>query len=249
MLHHHNAPSTCRRVVVRESGRLLAHHHWLQLGHKSPTIRHDGGVPHAQVAAATVDAALLRATVVVADAFAFGASELVELLEVLGQGGISQITRWGSAQSAEFVVRRLETGVEEGRIKVISADDVFLARLFDLDDDRDDEQDDNQTTGNSNDSEVGVIQIIQDARFPLLFAVILVPRVNAVLDAIADQGVVDAHVTMAKESFSLTRWFMEGCKEDFEPALPAPLVCPQSHHTLRGKQHDIIGHSGAELIL
>lgn len=49
------------------------------------------------------------------------------------------------------------------------ADDVFLARLFDLDDDRDDEQDDNQTAGYSNDSEVGVIQRIQDARFPLLW--------------------------------------------------------------------------------
>lgn len=37
------------------------------------------------------------------------------------------------------------------------------------------------------------------------FAVVLVPWVNAVLDAVADQGVVDAHVAMAKESFSFTR--------------------------------------------
>lgn len=48
------------------------------------------------------------------------------------------------------------------------ADDVFLARLFDLDDDWDDEQDDNQATGYSNDSEVSVIQSVQDAGFPLL---------------------------------------------------------------------------------
>ena len=42
---------------------------------------------------------------------------------------------------------------------------------------------------------------------------------------------------------------MEGCEEDPEFALPAPLVCPQPHHTHRGHQHDIIGHRGAELIL
>lgn len=42
---------------------------------------------------------------------------------------------------------------------------------------------------------------------------------------------------------------MEGCKEDLESALPASLVCPQPHHTHRGRQHDIIGHCGAELVL
>lgn len=36
------------------------------------------------------------------------------------------------------------------------------------------------------------------------FAVILIPRVNTVLDAVADQGVVDAHVAVAKESLFLT---------------------------------------------
>lgn len=53
-------------------------------------------------------------------------------------------------------------------VKFSPADDVFLARLFDLDDDRDDEQDNNQATGYSNDGEVGVIQRVQDAGFPLL---------------------------------------------------------------------------------
>lgn len=48
------------------------------------------------------------------------------------------------------------------------ADDVFLARLFDLDDDRDDKQNDNQATGYTNDSEVSVIQRVQDTGFPLL---------------------------------------------------------------------------------
>lgn len=42
---------------------------------------------------------------------------------------------------------------------------------------------------------------------------------------------------------------MEGCEEDPEFALPASLIGPQSHHTHRGRQHDIIGHRGAELIL
>lgn len=36
------------------------------------------------------------------------------------------------------------------------------------------------------------------------FAVILIPWVNTVLDAIADQGVVDAHVTVTEESVSFT---------------------------------------------
>lgn len=34
----------------------------------------------------------------------------------------------------------------------------------------------------------------------LTFAVVLVPRVRAVLNAVTDQGVVDAHVAVAKES-------------------------------------------------
>lgn len=33
---------------------------------------------------------------------------------------------------------------------------------------------------------------------------IFIPGVNTILDAIADQGVVDAHVAMAKESVSFT---------------------------------------------
>lgn len=43
------------------------------------------------------------------------------------------------------------------------------------------------------------------------FAVILVPWVNTVLDTVADQGVVDAHVAMAKESSTFTRsWETKG---------------------------------------
>lgn len=49
------------------------------------------------------------------------------------------------------------------------ADYVFLARLFDLDDDRNDEQDDNQATGHHDDGDVSVIQTVQDAGFPLLW--------------------------------------------------------------------------------
>lgn len=42
---------------------------------------------------------------------------------------------------------------------------------------------------------------------------------------------------------------MESCEEDFEPALSAPLVRPQPDHTQGGRQHDVIGHRGAELVL
>ena len=69
-----------------------------------------------------VHAPLLGATVVVANAFARWAAELVELLKVLGQGSVGQVAGWGTAQSAELVVWRLETGMEEGRVKVISED-------------------------------------------------------------------------------------------------------------------------------
>lgn len=50
----------------------------------------------------------------------------------------------------------------EGLLKISPAYDIFLTRLFDLDDDRDDQQDNNQATGYSNDSEVCVIQCIQN---------------------------------------------------------------------------------------
>lgn len=120
MLHHQYAPSSCWCGVVGEARRLLGHRNrWQRRGHKSPPIRCSGSVPHAQVAAAAVDAALLRATVVVADAFGGGAPQL---LKVLGQGGISQVAGWWGTQSAEFVVRRLKTRMEEGRVKVISVD-------------------------------------------------------------------------------------------------------------------------------
>lgn len=70
---------------------------------------------------AAVHAPVLGATVVVADAFGRGAAELVELLKVLGEGGVGQVARGRAAQSAELIVRRLKARVEEGRVKVISA--------------------------------------------------------------------------------------------------------------------------------
>lgn len=42
---------------------------------------------------------------------------------------------------------------------------------------------------------------------------------------------------------------MEGCEKDLEFALSASFIGPQSHHTHRRCQHDIVGHRGAELIL
>lgn len=69
---------------------------------------------------AAMHAPLLRTTVVVTDAFAGRATELVELFKVLSQGSIRQVTRRGAAQSAELVVRRLKTRVEKGRVEVVS---------------------------------------------------------------------------------------------------------------------------------
>lgn len=37
------------------------------------------------------------------------------------------------------------------------------------------------------------------------FTVILIPRIHTVLDAVANQGVIDAHVAVAKESISFAR--------------------------------------------
>lgn len=121
MLHHQDASSSCWRIVVGKVWRLLVHHRWR---HKSTPVTSYGGISHAQVAAAAVDAAvhapLLRTTVVVTDAFGRGAPQLVELFEVFSQGGISQVARWCTSESAQLVVRRLKARMEEGRVKVIS---------------------------------------------------------------------------------------------------------------------------------
>lgn len=75
VLHHQDAPSPRRRVVLGEVRRLLVHHH---RRHESSHFARGGGVSHAEVAAAAVHAAvhapLLRAAVVVADALGGGAS-------------------------------------------------------------------------------------------------------------------------------------------------------------------------------
>lgn len=68
-----------------------------------------------------MDASLLGATVVVADTFAFRASEFVELVKVLCQGGVSQVARRSAAQSTELVVWRIKTRVEQRGVKLISA--------------------------------------------------------------------------------------------------------------------------------
>lgn len=46
----------------------------------------------------------------------------------------------------------------------------------------------------------------------------------------------------------LSLTFMEGREEDPKFALSASFIGPQSHHAHRGRQHDIVGHRGAELI-
>lgn len=122
VLHHQDAPSPRRRVVLGEVRRLLVHH---PRRHESSHFARGGGVSHAEVAAAAVHAAvhapMLRAAVVVADALGGGASQLVELFKVFSQSSISQVTRRCPAQSAKLIMRRLKAGMEEGRVEVISA--------------------------------------------------------------------------------------------------------------------------------
>lgn len=124
VLHHQDAPSTCRRVVVGEVRRHLIHHHRRHRRCSTPSVGRNGGIPQAQVATATVDAAvdasLVRAAVVIADALAFRAPEFVELIVVVCQGGISQVSRRVVAQGAQLIVWGLKTRVEQSRIKVIS---------------------------------------------------------------------------------------------------------------------------------
>lgn len=69
---------------------------------------------------AVVDAPLLRAAVVVANALRGGAAELVELLKILGQGGICEVGGRCVAQGAQLVVRRLHPWMEEDGVKVLS---------------------------------------------------------------------------------------------------------------------------------
>lgn len=65
-------------------------------------------------------APLPRATVVITDALGGRVAELVELVKVLGQGGVGQVAGGRSAQGAQLVVGRLHTRMEECRVKVLS---------------------------------------------------------------------------------------------------------------------------------
>lgn len=49
-------------------------------------------------------------------------------------------------------------------------------------------------------SNLQVSQIIDTMSYYITFAVVFIPRVDAVLDSIAHQGVVDTHVAVAEES-------------------------------------------------
>lgn len=46
--------------------------------------------------------------------------------------------------------------------------DVLFTWLLDLDDDGDDEEDEDDAAGDTNDGPVGVVQVVQDAGFPVL---------------------------------------------------------------------------------
>lgn len=75
----------------------------------------------------------------------------------------------GAPQGAELVVRRLKDLLEHGGVEILTTQDVLLARLLDLDDDGDDEEDEDDAAGDADDGPVGVVQVVQDAGFPVLF--------------------------------------------------------------------------------
>lgn len=67
----------------------------------------------------TVHAALLGATVVVANAFGGRAVEFMEIIKVLRQGVVSQVTRRSTAQCAELIMWGLKARMQQSGVKVI----------------------------------------------------------------------------------------------------------------------------------
>lgn len=65
-------------------------------------------------------------------------------------------------------MRRLKNLLEHGGVKILTPQDVLFAWLLDLDDDGDDEEDEDDAAGDTNDGPVGVVQVVQDAGFPVL---------------------------------------------------------------------------------
>lgn len=175
VLHDHDAPA------ASAGGQQGAHCHGRlrQVREQSGTRR----VPTAQVAAAPsptqgqlgqVGGAGVRggATVVVVDAARGGAAEGVVVVEVFRQ--VHQVRRGGGGgggapEGAELVVRRLKDLLEHGGVKILTPQDVLFARLLDLDDDGDDEEDEDNAAGDTDDGPVGVVEVVQDAGFPVLF--------------------------------------------------------------------------------
>lgn len=66
-------------------------------------------------------------------------------------------------------MRRLKDLLEHGGVKILTPQDVLFARLLDLDDDGDDEEDEDDAAGDADDGPVSVVQVVQDAGFPVLF--------------------------------------------------------------------------------
>lgn len=109
----------------------------------------------------------------VVDASRRGSAEGVVVVQVLCQ--VDQVRRGGSGgvgapQGAQLVVRRLEDLLEHGGVKVLTPEDVLLARLLDLDDDGDDEEDEDDAAGHTNDGPVSVVEVVQDVGFPFFCA-------------------------------------------------------------------------------
>lgn len=66
-------------------------------------------------------------------------------------------------------MRRLKDLLEHGGVEILTPQDVLFTRLLNLDDDGDDEEEEDDAAGDADDGPVGVVQVVQDAGFPVLF--------------------------------------------------------------------------------
>lgn len=75
-------------------------------------------------------------------------------------------------------MRWLEDLLEHSGVKVLTPQDILFTWLFDLDNDGDDEEDEDDTTGDTNNSPICVVQVVQDVGFPLFCTMVEKPRVR-----------------------------------------------------------------------
>lgn len=113
-------------------------------------------------------------------------------------------------------MRRLKDLLEHGGVKILTPQDVLFAWLLDLDDDGDDEEDEDNAAGDTNDGPVGVVQVVQDAGFPVFCS-----GVNAQRKKEKQTGKMTIQASTEKERCSLLK--TDNTREKFTVAVyPLP---------------------------